>query len=253
MAPDGLRAMPGTRVRSYSWKWWPGTDRFAKRIRTCAACPEGEDRRRPIRVSRTIDTRILSSSECPVRRGEAKDREAISVWPTEPARPTEPIPNRNPEFLILYFGSRSGSTCYANRERTVSERFDETPLQARLVIDAADCQPEDRRDFGVDFSSTSAIRVCQPGPVAFQLAITSGGSRSDRSRRGCCNFGRPLRTSFSPRYRSAPAIHSSVISGGSFVIDEVRTEPFRFALMTMPHADDAPGRTARCPDEHDQS
>jgi hypothetical protein len=121
-----------------------------------------------------------------------------------------------------------------------------------LVMTAAGCQPEDRGDLGVDFSSTSAILVCQPGPVAFQLAITSGGNRSDRSLRGCCNFGRPRRTSFSPRYRSAPAIHSSEISGGSLVTTEVRTEPFRFALMTMPHADDAPGRTARCPDEHNQ-
>jgi hypothetical protein len=44
-----------------------------------------------------------------------------------------------------------------------------------------------------------------------------------------------------------------VISGGSLVGVEVRPEPFRFSLMTMPHADDAPGRTARRPDEHDQS
>ena len=157
------------------------------------------------------------------------------------------------EVLIVCFGNRSSSTRYANRDRTVSERFADTSSSARLVNTAACCQPEDRRDFGVDFSSTSAIRVCQPGPVAFQLAITSGGNRSDSSRRGCCNFGRPRRTSFSPRYKSAPAIHSSVISGGSLVTIEVRTEPFRFALMTMPHADDAPGRTARCPDEHNQS
>ncbi len=30
----------------------------------------------------------------------------------------------------------------------------------------------DLRDFGVDFSSTFAMRVCQPGPVAFQEEIT---------------------------------------------------------------------------------
>jgi hypothetical protein len=78
------------------------------------------------------------------------------------------------------------------------------------------------------------MRVCQPGPVAFHLAITSGGKRRDSSLRGCCSFGRPRRTSFSPRYISAPAIHSSVISGGSLVGGEVRPEPLRFALMTLP-------------------
>jgi len=132
-----------------------------------------------------------------------------------------------------------------------------SPAQSRwaplFIAAAAGCQPEDRRAFGVDFSSTSAILVCQPGPVAFQLAITSGGNRNDSSRRGCCDLGRPLRTSFSPRYMSAPAIHSSVISGGSLAGGEVRPEPFRFALMTMPHADDAPGRTSWRPDKHDQS
>ena len=40
MATDGPRVMPGTRVKSWSWKWWPGTDRFAQRIRT-AQLPEG--------------------------------------------------------------------------------------------------------------------------------------------------------------------------------------------------------------------
>jgi hypothetical protein len=40
MAPDGPRAIPGNRCESESWKWWPGSDRFAKRIRT-AKLPEG--------------------------------------------------------------------------------------------------------------------------------------------------------------------------------------------------------------------
>jgi hypothetical protein len=56
----------------------------------------------------------------------------------------------------------------------------------------------DFRDFGVDCSSTLAMRVCQPGPVAFQEAITWGGNRRDRSCRGCCSLGRPRRTSFLP-------------------------------------------------------
>ncbi len=139
----------------------------------------------------------------------------------------------------------------AHHDRAVSEPHADDVPQAQLVLAAVGCQPTVRRAFGMDFSSTSAIRVCQPGPVAFQFAITSGGSRSDRSLRGFCNLGRPLRTSFSPRYTSAPAIHSSVISGGSLEIAEVRPELFRFALMTMPHADNASGRSPRSPDKHD--
>ena len=40
MSTDGPRVMPGTRMKSSSWKWWPGTDRFAQRIRT-AQLPVG--------------------------------------------------------------------------------------------------------------------------------------------------------------------------------------------------------------------
>ena len=45
------------------------------------------------RVHRTIDTRIFNPTESPVRREQAEDREGVSAWPTEPPRPTEPIPN----------------------------------------------------------------------------------------------------------------------------------------------------------------
>jgi hypothetical protein len=34
---------------------------------------------------------------------------------------------------------------------------------------------------------------------------------------------------------------------------EIRPEVFRFALMTVPHADDSPGGPSRCPDEHHQT
>jgi len=203
--------------------------------------------------NRTIDTRIFSSLESPVRRKKGEESERVFGGPTEPTLPTEPMQNRTPEDSRCSLSAPTRSMVYAYRDRTFSEPRGDAVRLARLVITAACCQLEDRRDLGVDFSSTSAIRVCQPGPVAFQLAITSGGNRSDSNLRGCCNFGRPRRTSFSPLYRSAPAIHSAVISGGSLVTTEVRTEPFRFALMTMPHADDAPGRTARCPGEHDQT
>jgi len=40
MAPDGPMVMPDTACNSWGWEWWPGTDRFAKRIRT-AQLPAG--------------------------------------------------------------------------------------------------------------------------------------------------------------------------------------------------------------------
>ena len=83
--------------------------------------------------------------------------------------------------------------------------------------------------------------------------MVSGGSRNDSSFRAFGNFGRPLLTSFVPSYTSAPAIQASVISGGSEDLAEVRPEPFRFALMTMSHADDASGRSPRSPDKDDES
>ena len=96
------------------------------------------------------------------------------------------------------------------------------------------------------------MRVCQPGPLAFQRSMICGGRRNDRSWRGFSNFGRPRRTSFSPLYRFAPAIQSSVISGKSGSC-KVRGELFCFAFMAMPHADDAPCGTAGCPCENDKS
>ena len=47
----------------------------------------------PIRVNRTIDTRIFSSSESAVRREKGEERERVFDGPTEPPAPTEPIPN----------------------------------------------------------------------------------------------------------------------------------------------------------------
>jgi len=71
--------------------------------------------------NRTIDTRIFSTAESPVRRRQAKDRDGISPWPTEPPRPTEPIPNRNPEIPTEPPRARSGSKACAHRDRTFSE------------------------------------------------------------------------------------------------------------------------------------
>lgn len=53
------------------------------------------------------------------------------------------------------------------------------------------------------------MRVCQPGPVAFQRAMTSGGRRKLIICRGLADFGRPA------FLKTARANISSVISGSS--------------------------------------
>jgi hypothetical protein len=45
--------------------------------------------------NRTIDTRIFNTTESLVRREKAEDRGRVFAGPTEPSRPTDPIPNRN--------------------------------------------------------------------------------------------------------------------------------------------------------------
>src|SRR5579875_2546283 len=82
--------------------------------------------------------------------------------------------------------------------------------------------------------------------------MTLGGNRKDKSGRGLASLGRPRRTSFSPRYKSASEIQVSVISGGVSASCETGLELFRFALMAMPHTDDASCGAARRPCEHDK-
>jgi len=96
------------------------------------------------------------------------------------------------------------------------------------------------------------MRVCQPEPLAFQRAMTSGGSLMDNSRRGLASRGRPRRTSLPPRRRSASATHLSVISGASSALAEVRTDLLCFTFMAMSHADNAPGWAPGCPYEYHQ-
>jgi hypothetical protein len=63
-------------------------------------------------VESNTDTRIFSTAESPVRRGQAEERREISSRPTEPPRPTEPIPNRKAEILPNLSGSRLDSRGY---------------------------------------------------------------------------------------------------------------------------------------------
>ena len=93
-------------------------DRRAKRV-----CPKGENRLKPIRVNRTIDTRIFSTTESPRGRQEAEDREGVSRGLTEPPSPTEPIPSladRTPHQTGAegHAGSRGWGAAGPNRGRT---------------------------------------------------------------------------------------------------------------------------------------
>ena len=72
------------------------------------------------------------------------------------------------------------------------------------------------------FARTSAIRVCQPAPLAFHAAMTLVATRIDSSLLGSASFGRPRRMSVSPLRRSASAIQRAVSSGASSVLEEIR-------------------------------
>jgi hypothetical protein len=75
----------------------------------------------PIRVNRTIDTRIFSSSESPVRYGKAEEAKRVSAGTTEPPCPTEPIPNpegrRRPSSAVSSRNARAP----AHRDRAATE------------------------------------------------------------------------------------------------------------------------------------
>ncbi len=89
--------------------------------------------------NRTTDTRIFSTTESPVRCQQAEDREGISPGPTEPPRPTEPIPNRNAESLTGFAGARFRSTACAHRDRTPSEpRAERSPRDRRVLAHTLD-------------------------------------------------------------------------------------------------------------------
>src|SRR4029077_8813932 len=93
----------------------------------------------------------------------------------------------------------------------------------------------------------SAMRVCQPGPVAFQRAMTSAGSRSEMSFLGLSERGRPpfftlARASMSAvscgssRYSLALTTCASTRARSDF---KVRREAFLFAAIGFPHAENA--------------
>ena len=95
LAPRGPAV--GTRApRLKKWGWWPGRNR-------------------------TTDTRIFSTAECPARREKAEDAQQVSRGPTEPLRPTEPMPNGNAAGPSGGTLRPCPSTARARPDRTFSE------------------------------------------------------------------------------------------------------------------------------------
>src|SRR5687768_12389073 len=106
------------------------------------------------------------------------------------------------------------------------------------------------------------MRVCQPGPVAFQRSITSAGSLNVSCLRGFADVGRP------PRFTVARANISSVSSGSSsyspFLIlcastrarsdFKERRDAVLLSFIRFPHTEDVTVRaTRRVADDHHAS
>jgi hypothetical protein len=60
-----------------------------------------------------------------------------------------------------------------------------------VVTDVLGAPPDGLHVNQTAFDNASAIRVCQPGPVAFQRANVSGGNRREIDVRALPDFGRP--------------------------------------------------------------
>ena len=93
----------------------------------------------------------------------------------------------------LLFGKVAGSELHRGRDAIGVGRDQLAAVQFQEQFGQAE-----RRIPGLARSNTSAMRVCQPGPDAFQLAMTSGGKRIESSFLGFSSLGRPRRTSCLP-------------------------------------------------------
>jgi hypothetical protein len=103
------------------------------------------------------------------------------------------------------------------------------------------------------------MRVCQPGPVAFQRSITSTGRRNVRSLRALPEIGRPrffktIRLSISDVKRGLSAYSCGLITCASTRLrsdPKDRREARFFAGIGFPHTDDVtPGVTLCIDDLH---
>ena len=107
----------------------------------------------------------------------------------------------------------------------------------------------------------SAIRVCQPGPVALQRSMTSTGSRMEISLRGLAKRGRPplfttardniaAVSSGSSLYSGARIAWASTLARSDF---KVRREAGFFTIVGLSHAENVAIRATRGIADHDDA
>jgi hypothetical protein len=123
------------------------------------------DARNPLRIielesggqgrNRTIDTRIFSSSESPVRREQVEDPGRDFAGPTELPSPTEPIPK--PAC------GRRPSRAVSSRSARVPAHLDRTNSETRLTPPSS-CAPPPRGQRSPAGSSIAAARYQVPPP-----------------------------------------------------------------------------------------
>jgi hypothetical protein len=124
--------------------------------------------------NRTTDQRIFNTPESPVRREQAEDRVEIFPSPTEPPRPTEPIPNRELETLTEAPPDRSGSMAYERLDRTFSEPRAERARRLRVAFAPAmrpRCAVARR---GVAGRNGEKLETWRPAPLGSQPGRSSG-------------------------------------------------------------------------------
>ncbi len=159
--PDSPRVIPGTHCNSSSWKWWPGTDRFAKRIRT-AQLPEGRgSAQADPSQSNHRHADFQYGGEPGSARASRRPGRGFSE-PTEPPCPTEPIPSRNGESRTNQAVSRRSARASGHRDRTVSElraeRGPAGPTSARPASQSGRRAAELAECYG-PLPTVSAVRI----------------------------------------------------------------------------------------------
>jgi len=124
--------------------------------------------------NRTIDTRIFSSSESPVRREQGDESERVFDRPTEPPRPTEPIPNPGrggrPTRDVSSRNARGSGHC----DRAATELRAETSARQLLRSGPSIFLKSRRRESAVPYSSSKSLQV---------IGVTSLPNRALSSRR----------------------------------------------------------------------
>lgn len=165
---------------------------------------------------------------------------------------------------ILHALSESNSVERFNHERRIIARLINTGVQEQRLflgsVEAADDIPPDEIE-GHNFTSsgvcvlshstsTTFIRVCQPGPDALNCSNTLGSNRIVVRGFTTSALGLPRRTSRAPLNSSARLKKASVSSGASSGSTQTASVLGLFALIGFPHRDDTASLAARGPDHY---